>query len=77
MYVQYNIPREQNTFYYIDRFNKIEEVSVIMNEQDIIKKLSKEYNKKEELIKCMLEDTIKNDKKSMEEAEELIIKFFE
>lgn len=48
-----------------------------MNEQDIIKKLSKEYNKKEELIKCMLEDTIKNDKKSMEEAEELIIKFFE
>lgn len=48
-----------------------------MNEQDIIKKLSEKYNKKEKLIKCMLEDTIKRDQKSIKEAEKLIIKFFE
>lgn len=47
-----------------------------INKQYIIKKLSQKYNKKENLIKCMIEDIIKNDKKGINEAESIIIKFF-
>ncbi len=47
-----------------------------MNEQDIIKKLSQKYNKKENLIKCMIEEIIKNDKETIKGAESIIMKFF-
>lgn len=47
-----------------------------MIKQDIIKELSEKYNKKEKLIKCMIEDVIKRDKESIKEAQELVIKFF-
>lgn len=48
-----------------------------MKKQEIIKQLSEKYNKKEKLIKCMVEETITKDKKSINEAKEIVIKFLE
>ena len=47
-----------------------------MEKQEIVKQLSKKYNKKEKLIKCMIEELIIKDKKSLNEAQKIVKRFF-